>query len=97
MAVPDLLTYWMQGDLVGWLTAIMLNLMGELWYGFIMMVGGSLVYILTRNAMYIAILWIVSGVALWNLVPIEARLMVSIFLALGTASGIYLAWFGRKI
>lgn len=81
--------YLMQGDLIGFINAVYLNLLGEAWYIIPYFIIFALCYIKTESLEYCAILWILlSGVLLYTF-PTQAATVGALFLILGIAIILY--------
>jgi hypothetical protein len=88
--LDDLLSqYLMQGDLIGFINAVYLNIMGEAWYIIPYFIIFALTFIKTESLEYCAILWILlSGVLLYAF-PTQAGTVGALFLILGIAIILY--------
>lgn len=93
---PDLLSYWFNNNLIGWLEAVFVSLIGYSFYGLIIFAVGIVSYIRTQSAAFVAVMWITSGAAMWSLLPFEARLLAFVFIVLGVSVAVWKAWFGGR-
>jgi len=88
--VTDLLTqYLMQGDFFGFINAVYLSILGELWFAIPLMILFVPLYIKTESLEFCAILWILIGGSLIAILPAMAATTGTLLLVLGLAVLLY--------
>ncbi len=83
-----------QGDFIGFLTALYTSLLGDLFYGIVLLALALPLYIRTQSLTYVAIMWIILMGVFTVILPAEAYRIVRILFVLGVASAI-LSLFAR--
>jgi hypothetical protein len=88
--LDDLLSqYLLKGDLIGFVNAVYLNIMGEAWYIIPYFIIFALTFIKTESLEYCAILWILLSGVLLYVFPTQAATVGAMFLILGIAIILY--------
>jgi len=88
--MEDLLWQYLQrGDLIGFINAVYLNIIGEAWFIIPYFTVFALLYIKTESLAYCAIVWILLSSTLLYAFPAEAGTVAGLFLVLAIAVILY--------
>jgi len=85
MADTTLLQYLLNGDLIGFINAIYISLIGELFYGLIVLMVTVPIYIRTQSLGYVCIVWLLVGALLQVVLPVATFNIGWVFIVLGLA------------
>jgi len=84
--MADLIDQYLRiGDLVGFIIAVYTSLIGQVFYGLILLIITVPLYIRTQSIMYCSILWIVINSILVVMVPTPGFNLAYVLLAAGIA------------
>ena len=81
--------YLRVGNLVGFVTAIYVNLIGEAFFGILILIISVPLYLRTQSFAYVSILWILLSGTLVYVLPLGTVKIVWIFLILGIGGLLY--------
>jgi len=88
--MSDLLTqYLMQGDFIGFINAVYVSILGELWFAIPLMILFIPLYIKTESLEFCAILWVLIGGSLIAMLPAMAATTGTLLLVLGLSVLLY--------
>lgn len=87
--MSDLLSYLLQGNLLGFVNAVYTSILGELWFAIPLMLLFIPLYIKTESIEFCAILWVLLGGILVGLLPGIASTTGTLLLVLGIAAILY--------
>ena len=88
--MSDLLSqYLMQGDFIGFINAVYMSILGELWFAIPLLILFVPLYIKTERLEFCAILWILIGGLLIAMLPAMAATTSTLLLVLGLAVLLY--------
>lgn len=88
--MSDLLSqYLMQGDFIGFINAVYMSILGELWFAIPLLILFVPLYIKTESLEFCAILWILIGGLLIAMLPAMAATTGTLLLVLGLAVLLY--------
>lgn len=69
VALGSLWNYIINGDLVGYINAVYTGVVGPFYFGFLVLFVLMPLYLRSKSAIYVMIFWIVTGVALIQILP----------------------------
>jgi len=79
----------MQGDFIGFINAVYMSILGELWFAIPLLILFVPLYIKTESLEFCAILWILIGGLLIAMLPAMAATTGTLLLVLGLAVLLY--------
>jgi len=81
--------YLLNNDLIGFIIAIYTSVLGQLFYGVLVMIITVPLYMRTQSLSYVTILWILMGTLIETVLPIAVFNIGHVLIVLGIAGLLY--------
>ena len=89
VGLSPLWQYLVSGDFLGFITAVYTSVLGVYFFGMMILLVFSPIYLKTRSAVYTMIIWLTSGFALIAILPAGFYQLGAIFIYLSGGGALY--------